>query len=147
MKKHLILISLAVLALTGCNSESKVVSTDTAVEANTDVIASDESTEAKKQFEIQVDELISNLKNRLEEVGYLTPEEYEGLKSKSNLIALSFKSNGVIEYNDDEHILEMLNIVLGDINNASETIILEAEEKVNSSDNVYITTFQEKYIY
>lgn len=144
MKKNLILTSLAVLALTGCNTESKVVSTEISAEANADVIDSEESAAEKKKFKIQIDELMSELKNKEKEVGYLTPEEYVTLKGKSNLIAMSFKSDGIIEYNDNEHIVEMLNKVLGDINEASEITVLKAADEVNSSNNMYISVFQEK---
>src|SRR5690606_33829996 len=100
-------------------------------------VISAETEVIREQLEVQVNELYKELEIKVAEVGYLTAPEYEEFKGKANLIAQAIESSGIIEYNDSVDIKESLDMVLNDIKNASDTIILEAEETLNSSKSIY----------
>ena len=141
MKKYIMVSLLTVLTLVGCNSEVVPVSSES--EAENKEINSEEVEGVREQLESQVNELSNELETKVAEVGYLTAPEYEEFSGKVNLIAQAIESSAIIETNDNVGIRESLDVLLRDINSVPDTIILEAEESVNSSRSIYIAQFQE----
>jgi hypothetical protein len=148
MKKALFITVFSVLALTACNTEvvpvSNEVKVEEEIEANAEVETeiSADGLAAKEELNGRIEALSEELKMEVEEVGYLTPNIYTEFRGNANLIAAALESPSLIEYNDNKHIKENLDLLLKEIETSNEAKILRASENLNSSKNLYLAHFQ-----